>query len=373
MNRTIATEEVDTIVIGGGQTGLTFGHHLAQAGRSFLILEAGDRVGDAWRNRWDSLLLFTPARMNGLPGMPFPAKGDAFISKDDMADYLEEYAGRFDHQLRLRTPVERVSRDGNGFEVFAGGELYRCANVVVATSGFGEPRIPAFAPELDPGTFQMHSRDFRRPDQLPDGPVLVVGLGNSGADIAIDLSASHDVIVAGNPPGAIPFHIEPWVARNVLIRLTFVMLTHVVTLGTPMGRKVCAATGGASPLVRVKPKDIDRAASLHVPRIVGVDAGRPVAEDGRVLDVASVLWCTGFRSSFPWLDLPVFGDGGEPRHTRGIVESEPGLYFCGLHFQYAASSDSVMGMQRDARWIMRHLLRHRPATTSASELSDALA
>ena len=158
---------VDTVVIGGGQAGLTVGHHLARAGRDFVILDASERVGDAWRNRWDSLLLFTPARLNGLPGYRFPASRGTFITKDQMADYLEAYAQRFDLPVHLGTCVERVSRNGDGFEVYAGGRLYHSNNVVVATSSFGKPRIPAFADQLDPGIVQLHSLDYDAPSSSP--------------------------------------------------------------------------------------------------------------------------------------------------------------------------------------------------------------
>lgn len=351
-------ETVDTIVIGGGQTGLTIGYHLKEAKRDFVILDAGSRVGDAWRNRWESLLLFTPARLNGLPGMPFPAPRDEFITKDQMADFLEEYARHMDLPIRLDTPVERVSRRGEGFEVYAGDRLYRSSNVVVATSSYTNSKVPPFASDLDPSITQLHSADYRTPRQLPDGPVLVVGVGNSGADITLELAKTREVIVAGETDAVIPFRIEPWFARNVLVSGVFVMLQHVLTLRTPLGRKDLAK-GGKTPLIRVKPKDIS-AVGRRVPRIVAVSDGKPVTEAGETLDVAGVLWCTGFRPSFPWLDLPVLGDGGEPQHERGIVEPEPGLYFCGLHYQFAAASDSIVGMQRDAKYVMRHLLRNRP-------------
>lgn len=351
-------EVFDTIVIGGGQTGLTLGHHLQRAERDFVILDAGERVGDAWRNRWDSLRLFTPARLNGLPGLEFPAERDQFVTKDEMADYLDDYARHFDLPVRLRTRVERVSRSGNGFEVYAGGRLHRSSNVVIATSSYGSPRVPAFASQLDPSIVQLHSSEYRSPSQLPDGPTLIVGVGNSGADIAVELAETRELVVAGETGAVIPFRIEPWLARHVLVSGVFVILQHVVTLRTPIGRKVRAA-GGMAPLVRVKPKDI-AAGARRVSRIVSASNGRPVTADGEALDVTGVVWCTGFRPSFPWLDLPVLADGGEPAHDRGIVESEPGLYFCGLHFQFAAASDSIVGMQRDARFVMRHLLRHRP-------------
>ncbi len=362
-------EIFDTIVIGGGQTGLTIGHHLQQAKRGFVILDAGERVGDAWRTRWDSLLLFTPARLNGLPGLEFPAKRDQFVTKDEMADYLDDYARHFGLPVRLRTRVERVSRWGDGFEVYAGGKLLRSSNVVIATSSYGTPRVPVFANQLDPSIVQLHSTEYRSPSQLPDGTTLIVGVGNSGADIAIELAKTRELVVAGETGAVIPFRIEPWLARHVLVSGVFVMMQHVVTLRTPIGRKA-RADGGKTPLVRVKPKDI-AAAARRVPRIVSVSNGKPVTADGEALDVTGVVWCTGFRPSFPWLDLPVLADGGEPAHDRGIVESEAGLYFCGLHFQFAAASDSIVGMQRDVRFVMRHLLRHRPVDAAMLRASEA--
>lgn len=364
-------ETVDTIVIGGGPTGLTIGHHLKEANREFVILDAGRRVGDAWRSRWESLLLFTPARLNGLPGMSFPARRDEFITKDEMADFLEEYARHMDLPIRLDTRVERVSRHGDGFEVYAGGHLLHASNVVVATSSYTIPRVPAFATDLDPSITQLHSADYRTPGQLPDGPVLIVGVGNSGADITMELAKTRAVIVAGETDAVIPFRIEPWIARNVLVSGVFVMLQHVLTLRTPLGRRELAK-GGKTPLIRVKPKDI-AAVARRVPRVVSASDGKPVTETGETLDVAGIVWCTGFRPSFPWLDLPVLGDGGEPLHQRGIVESEPGLYFCGLHFQFAAASDSIVGMQRDAKYVMRHLLRNRPILGSERATTQSAA
>lgn len=150
------------------------------------------------------------------------------------------------------------------------------------------------------------------------------------------------------------------------------MLQHVLTLRIPIGRHD-RANGGKTPLIRVKPKDI-AAVARQVSRIASVSDGRPMTDDGAVLDVAAVLWCTGFRPSFPWLDLPALGDGGEPIHERGIVQSEPGLYFCGLHFQFAAASDSIVGMLRDARFVMKHLLHNRPVRgTTASASTEVLA
>lgn len=350
-------EYFDTIVIGGGQTGLTVGYELAQRGVDFVILDANGRVGDAWRKRWDSLLLFTPARYNGLPGMPFPAKGDTFVTKDEVADYLEAYAEANDLPVRSHTKVTRVRRDGDAYVVEAGDRELRSRNVVVAMANYQVPHVPDFAPDLDPGIVQMHSSQYQRPTQLADGPVLVVGLGNSGADIGLELAHTRETYISGTPSAVIPFRIEPWLGRNVGVRLVRFGAVKVLNTGTFVGRKLRSKImqHPGSPIVRVKPRDLVAAGAHRVPRVTGVEDGRPVLADGNVLDVANVVWCTGFRPGFDWIDLPVFDDRGYPIHERGVVASEPGFYFCGLFFLHALWSETLSGMPIDARYLADHL------------------
>ncbi len=217
------------------------------------------------------------------------------------------------------------------------------------------PWTPPFAAELDPGIVQIHTKDYRNPSQLQQGPVLVVGLGNSGADIGLEVARSHPTLVSGEAFGVVPFRIEPFFARQVLVRIVRFVGHHVLTVRTPMGRKVRPRfLAGAAPLVRVKPNDLVAAGAERVGRVTGVRDGKPAVDGDRVLDVANVLWCTGFRGGFSWIDLPVFGEI-EPLHERGIVPSQPGLYFVGLQFQYAATSDIVTGVTRDARRVVDHL------------------
>ena len=361
-------EYFDTIVIGGGQTGLTVGYELAQRGVDFVILDANERVGDAWRKRWDSLLLFTPARYNGLPGMPFPAKSDAFVTKDEVADYLETYAEANDLPVRSHTKVTRVGHDGDAYVVEAGGRELHSRNVVVAMADYQVPHVPDFAPDLDPGIVQMHSSRYLRPSQLAEGPVLVVGLGNSGADIGLELTRTRETYISGTPGAVIPFRIEPWLGRNVGVRLVRFGAVKVLNTATFIGRKarpkIMRHTG--SPIVRVKPGDLVAAGAHRVPRVTGVEDGRPVLADGTVLDVANVVWCTGFRPGFDWIDLPVFDDQGRPIHERGVVASQPGLYFCGLFFLHALWSETLSGMPIDARYIADHLAA-RNRTLSPAE------
>ncbi|MGE5814925.1 MAG: flavin-containing monooxygenase [Acidobacteriota bacterium] len=355
-------ESINTIVIGGGQAGLSVGYHLARNGVPFLILDASRRVGDAWRQRWDSLRLFTPARHAGLDGMPFPAPPFSFPTKDQMADYLEQYARAFRLPVRSGMRAERLSRLGNRFVVVAGAERFEADNVVVAMANYQQPRIPAFAADLAPGILQMHSSVYRNPAQLQDGPALVVGVGNSGAEIALDLVKTRRTILAGRPSGYIPFRIDGAAARLVLERLVLRVIFHrVLTIKTPVGRRVRPKMlHSAAPLIRTKPWDLVAAGVDRTGRVAGVNEGLPVLEDGRALDVANVIWCTGFRPGFSWIDLPIFDPDGHPRHEAGVVHDEPGLYFVGLNFLYAFSSEMIHGVGRDAARIAAHVASRAP-------------
>jgi putative flavoprotein involved in K+ transport len=346
-------ETVQTVVIGGGQAGLSVGYYLKRLGRPFVILEANDRIGDTWRRRWDSLRLFTPARYDGLVGMPFPADGDAFPTKDQMADYLEAYATRFQLPVRTGVKVDRLTRNGNRYQVAAGELTFDAEHVVVAMANYQSSRVPPFAGELDPRIVQLHSIDYRNPSQLRPGGVLIVGAGNSGAEIATELARAHQVWMSGRDTGHVPFRVDGVAGRLLLVRLVLRLLFHrVITMSTPIGRKVRPKVlhhGG--PLIRVKPADLAAAGVERVPRVIGVRSGQPLLEDDRVLDVANVVWCTGFHPGFSWIDLPAFGPDAQPIHDRGVVTGEPGLYFVGLHFLYAMSSTMIHGVGRDAKYI----------------------
>src|SRR5262249_20785157 len=346
------SERYQAIVIGGGQAGLSVGYHLARRGRSFVILEANERIGDSWRKRWDSLRLFTPARYDGLAGMPFPAAPYAFPTKDEMADYLETYAARFELPVRTGVKVDRLSRHEGRYVVDAGDRRFEAEHVVVAMATFQVPRVPSFSRGLNPGIVQLHSFDYRNPSQLRDGPVLIVGAGNSGAEIAIELARSHQAWVSGRDTGHVPFEIES-LARRLLTPFVLRFLFHrVLTVKTPMGRRVrpkVLRQGG--PLIRVRPDDLASSAVGRIPRMAGTRGGLPVLEDGRVLDVANVIWCTGYDPGFSWIDLAVFDQSGEPKHAGGVVVGEPGLYFVGLQFLYALSSTMIHGVGRDAERI----------------------
>jgi putative flavoprotein involved in K+ transport len=345
-------ERVQTVVIGGGQAGLSVGYHLARRGLPFVILDANERIGDAWRGRWDSLRLFTPARFDGLAGLPFPAPPDAFPTKDEMADYLAAYAARLELPVRTGVRVDGLSRRGERFLVTAGDLRLEAEQVVVAMSDWQRPHVPPFAGELDPGIVQLHSGAYRNPAQLRDGGVLVVGAGNSGAEIAVEVARGHPTWLSGRHPGHVPFRIERGPARLLVRPLFRVVFHRVLTVDTPIGRKLRPRLlAHGMPLIRVKPADLDAAGIARVPRTVGVRDGMPRLEDGRALEVANVVWSTGFRPGFGWIDLPVFGED-EPLHERGVVAGAPGLYFVGLTFLCAASSSMIHGVGRDAERIV---------------------
>jgi putative flavoprotein involved in K+ transport len=352
------TERYDTIVIGGGQAGLSAGYHLRKAGRSFVILDANERIGDCWRQRYDSLKLFTPARYAGLPGSRFPGSGGAMPTKDQLGDYLETYAERFDLPVRSGVRVDRVARDGDPYLVEAGALRFEAANVVVATGACREPRRPAFAEELDPSILQLHSSEYRNPSQLQDGGVLVVGASNSGGDLSLEVAREHPTWLSGPSRGHIPFDIDSWFARYVATRFVVFIGRHVLTLRTPIGRRAYGRfTTQGGPLVRVDPQRILGAGIVRVPKTVGVREGAPVLEDGRALNVTNVIWCTGFRHDLSWIDLPIFGEDGAPMHERGVVTNEPGLYLLGLPFQFSAASDVLPGVGRDAAYIVKQIAR----------------
>jgi putative flavoprotein involved in K+ transport len=361
-------ERIETVVIGGGQAGLSVGYHLSKRGLPFVILDAQQRVGDAWRARWDSLRLFTPARFSGLAGMPFPAHPRHFPTKDEMGDYLESYAKHFALPVTTGLRVDRVSRHGDGYVVVAGERRWLADNVVVAMGSFQRPWVPPYAADLAPGITQIHSYDYRNPSQLRDGPVLVVGAGNSGAEIALDAArAGHQTWLAGRDNGHIPFRIEGAVGR-VLVRVVLRGIFHrLLTVDTPVGRRArpkMLSRGG--PLVRTRPKEITVAGISRLPKVTSVVDGLPVLADGRSMQVANVVWCTGFRPGLDWIDLPVHGDR-EPNHDRGLVPDHPGLFFVGLSFLYAMSSEQIHGVGRDAERIVNAVAERSPQLPDAVE------
>ena len=357
----------ETVIVGGGQAGLSVGYHLTRQGHSFVILDGSGRVGDSWRQRWDSLRLYSPASRDGLPGMRFPAPRTTYPTKDEMGDYLEAYATRFDLPVRSGAIVETLTKENGRYVVSAGDERFEADNVVVATGVFKRPYTPEFASELDPSITQLHSDDYRNLSQLQAGPVLVVGAAHSGSDVAYEAAAAHAVILSGTDTGQIPVPIESRRGRMGFRALVFAG-THILNMDTPLGRKMRPHVRlGGGPLLRYRRKDLLAVGIERVlARTVGVERGLPVLDDGRVLDVRNVVWCTGFRPDFSWIRFPFeIGDDGYPVQYRGTVASSPGLYFAGLPFLHSFASMLVAGTGRDAERVARHIVKERAAQVHA--------
>lgn len=351
------TQQVETLIIGAGQAGLSTAYHLRSRGRKCLVVDGNARIGDEWRARYDSLRLFTPAGRSGLDGLPFPGDRWAFPTKDEMADYLEAYAVEHELPVRLRSRVQRLTKGEEGFMAhLAGDEDLRISSaaVVVATGTFGEePSIPPFAAQLRPTIQQVHSSRYHAPGDLPDGPVLVVGASHSGLDIALELAEQREVTVVGPAHGSVPLEWGTWRMRRAfpLLELAF---QHVLTRRTPMGRRMLRTMRHhGAPQLRVKSHHLaERGVEWVDDHLAGVDGeGRPRLADGRTFDVAGVVWATGFRHDHAWIDLPLSVVDGWPVEYRGVVEEVPGLYFCGLAFQYAFTSGEMGGVGRDAAHI----------------------
>lgn len=352
-------ESFHTIVIGGGQAGLAVGYFLRQTGENFIILDKYPRSGDSWRCRWDSLRLFTPSQFDSLPGMPYPHSKNYFPTKDEIADYLADYARHFNLPVRYNTPVTSLSQNGQGFQITAGDHLLKAQNVVVATGPYQVPHIPTLASTIDPNIFQLHSSAYHNPGQVPGESILIVGAGNSGAEIALELVHSgRQVWLAGRDVGRIPANAP--IGKILDGRLIWWLMTHVMTLDTPVGRKMQASSEfHGTPLGRVTREELASSGIELVPRISGVKDGQPQLDDGRSLAVDSILWATGFRPDFHWINIPIFDTYGYPTHTRGIVGNVPGLYFVGLPYQSGLTSSLLGGVAIDATHIVAQISQNR--------------
>jgi putative flavoprotein involved in K+ transport len=354
----------DTVVIGGGQAGLAMGYYLIQQDRDFVILDASERVGDTWRNRWESLRLFSSAQYSSLPGLSFPASDDYFPTKDEMAEYLEAYAARFNLPIRLDIKVNSLSRNSEHYVIDADSQRVLADHVVVATGPFHHPNVPAFADELNPALTQIHSSEYQTPDQLPDDDVLVVGAGNSGAEIAVELAATgRRTYLSGRDTGHIPLGLFN-------TRVFWWLFGSVLSGETWIGQKLKErAQGRGDPLIRLTSTDIRRAGVERVPRTKDVADGKPRLADGQVLDVAGVVWATGFRPAFSWIEVPELSivEDGYPAHYRGKVDGVPGLYVLGLPYQHTLVSATIGGVAADARYIADHIRTQTDSNDAAPQ------
>jgi putative flavoprotein involved in K+ transport len=341
-------EVLEVVVVGGSQAGLAMAWHLAQQGRRFVVLEAAPELGQAWRSRWDSLKLFTPAQYDALPGMAFPALADTYPTKDPVADYLQAYAKAFDLPVRLNARVTDLRRVGDGFEVRTADEAFQARQVVVATGPFQVPFIPPPAAKLDPSVTQVHSADYRNPQALPDGPVLVVGGGNSGFQIAEELAATRtvDLSIATKYP-MLPQRrtgkdLFWWLTRLGLLR---------VTVNSRVGRRMSRREF----VIGTNRRRLERAGVRFRPRLVDAE-GRTVrfADHSLLEDIGVVVWATGYRPDYAWIDIPGVVREGHVVHRRGVTEV-PGLYFLGLSWQHTRGSALLGFVNDDAAYLAEQI------------------
>ena len=336
-------EVLDVVVIGASQAGLAMAWHLARHHLRFTVLEAGPEIGHTWRSRWDSLTLFTPAQHNALPGMPFPGPPDTYPTKDPVAGYLKAYAAAFDLPVRLNARVIDLIRTAEGFEIRAGDGVFRGRQVVVAAGPFQVPFVPPAAQRLDDSVTQLHSAGYRNPQALPPGPVLVVGGGNSGFQIAEELGATHQVDLS----------IATWapmLAQRLGGKDLFWWLTGsgCCTLpstpgwaaGCPAGSSSSAAAAAGSQAAGVRFR----------PAVAGADGHTVRFADGTSLDAEVVIWATGYRSDYSWIDIPGVARDGRAIHRRGVTDV-PGLYFLGLSWQHTRGSALLGFVHDDAAYL----------------------
>jgi putative flavoprotein involved in K+ transport len=371
------TERAQTFIIGAGQSGLAAGYHLSQRGMPFLILDADERIGDHWRARWDSLRLFSPARWDALPGLRFPAPAWSYPTGRQMGDYLESYAAHFGLPVRSGVRVDRVraGEGRDGFVVTAGERTFEADQVIVATGAFHRPYIPDVAGKLSPDIRQIHGHEYRNPSQLQDGPVLVVGVSHSGADIAFETARTHRTMLSGRAHGQLPFAVidTKWRTR-VFLPIVALVQKHLLTIRTPIGRAMAPHVRmGGGPLLRIRLSDLDNAGvERHEARTVDARDGKPMLDDGTVLDVANVIWCTGYRPDYSWIEPSVVGEDGWPAERRGVA-STPGLYFLGIPFQYAFTSMLVNGAGRDSKYVVDRVAERAGATAKKATMTPAAA
>jgi putative flavoprotein involved in K+ transport len=361
-------DALDVVVVGAGQAGLAIAWYLARQGLRFQVLEAAAGLGQSWRSRWDSLRLFTPARYDALPGMPFPAPADTYPTKEPVADYLQAYADAFQLPVRLNARVTSLSRSADGFDVRTADESFSARRVVVATGPFQVPFIPAAAGGLDSAVAQIHSADYRNPQALPDGPVLVVGGGNSGLQIAAELAASRRVHVSvGTSPPMLP--------QRLMGRDLFWWLTRLGLMRVPaesrLGRRVQAR---GEFVIGTSRRRLKRAGVTFRPRLVGADERTVRFADGSTLEVGVVLWATGYRSDYSWISIPDVVRDGRIVHRRGVTDV-PGLYFLGLSWQHTRGSALLGFVDDDASHVADRIAADRDKTasgeaTTARQASD---
>jgi putative flavoprotein involved in K+ transport len=346
-----ATRDHDVAVVGAGQAGLAVGYFLARWQLPFVILEAASRLGSAWRNRWESLELFTSRRYSGLPGLPFPGDPDWYAGRDEVAEYLERYVKEFSLPVQLGSPVREVTSVDGRFRIDVDGRRMTADQVVVATGAFQTPYVPPFADQLAPAVVQMHSTGYRRVDDIPEGTVLVVGGGNTGFQIAEELALARQVHLSiGSRQTPLP--------QRLMGRDIFWSLSALGVFNKSVETRIGQRLRQRLPLIGSSPRKIRRAGVTLHPRATAAMGRTITFGDGSALDVDTVIWATGYRNDYSWIKAPIFDELGRPRHRRGVTDV-PGLYFVGLEWQWTRGSALIGWVKDDAEFIAQQIAARR--------------
>jgi putative flavoprotein involved in K+ transport len=358
MSNATLTKSHDVVVVGGGQAGLAIGYYLAKQGKEFTILEAAAEPAAAWRERWDSLKLFTSARYDSLPGMDFPGDPDRYPTRDEVADYLTAYAREFDLPVELNSSVRAVRRQNDGYVVELEDRAYEAGQVVIATGPFQTAFVPPIAENVGDEVVQMHSTAYRSPESLPKGRVLVVGGGNTGFQIAQELSASRETHLSiGSRQTPLPQRL---VGRDLFWYLDATGLIRK-TAESRIGRRMA----GRDTLIGSTPRRLRERHNVELHgRALSADGSAIRFEDETEVDVAGIVWATGFRVDHSWIDAPVFDDAGRVLHQRGVTEA-PGLYLLGLSWQHTRGSALLGWVKDDAAYIAEQVAAFRPSHATA--------
>jgi len=353
------TDDVEVAVIGAGQAGLAMGYLLKRQGHRFVIVERASEVAPAWRARWESLVLFTPRRYSALPELPFPGDPDGYATRDEVIAYLERYAETFQLPIELNSEVKKVERGDDGrFRLELDDRTITAEQVVVATGPFQTPFVPKLTERLAEDVFQTHAVGYRRPAEVPQGTVLVVGGGNTGFQIAKELSATHKVVLAvGSRQTPLP--------QRLLGRDLFWWLTKARILDKSVETRLGQRLSTRETLIGSSARELKKRVGVELkPRVVDADAYAFRFQDGSELQVNAVIWATGYRPDYSWIKLRVFGDDGRLRHRRGMTDV-PGLYFLGLTWQYTRGSALIGWVRDDAEFIAEQIAAYQGSRASA--------
>jgi putative flavoprotein involved in K+ transport len=353
-----SSDRLDAAVIGAGQAGLAMGYYLREQGLRFVILERGDSIAPAWRERWDSLTLFTPRRYSALPGVSFPGDPDGYPTRNEVTAYLERYAETFELPIELKSEVRRLSHEGGRFVLEVDGRTVTAQQVVVATGPFQTPLVPKLTKGLDSGVWQVHSTGYRQPLDVPEGTVLVIGGGNTGFQIAKELSATHKVVLSvGSKQKPLP--------QRIAGRDLFWWLTKTHLLFTTVESRLGSKLQYRDTLIGSSPRELTRRYGVELKPRATAASGRTVSfDDGSEIEVDAVIWATGYRPDYSWIDVPVLDANARLRQRRGVTDV-PGLYFLGLTWQWTRGSALIGWVKDDAAFLVERIAALQEANPRA--------